>query len=93
MGQVVAAESATPLSQATIFLEREEAPDATTEDDVETSVRIMRITDDEGVFTVIDAPAGRYRLAVYKEERRYEVRGLLLDAPGTIMVPVRLPKV
>ncbi|MEM6991907.1 MAG: carboxypeptidase-like regulatory domain-containing protein [Myxococcota bacterium] len=92
MGQVVAAETATPLARATIFLEREDAPNAETEDDVEASVRIMRITDDEGVFTVVDAPAGRYRLAVYKEERQYEVRGLTLGEPGTTMVPVRLPK-
>ena len=92
LGQVVAAESAAPLARATIFLEREDVPNAQTEEEVEKAVKIMRITDDQGVFTVIDAPAGRYRLAVYKEERKYEVRGLDLGGPGTTMVPVRLPK-
>ena len=86
VGQVVAAESSAPMARAAIFLERE------ADDSVDgTPVRILALTDDQGVFTVIDAPQGRYRLAIYKDARRIEARGLELGAPGTVMVPVRLP--
>ena len=93
LGHVVAAETAAPMARATIFFEREDTPEAKTEADVEAVVRIARITDEDGVFTVVDAPAGRYRLTVYKEGRKYEVRGLELGQPGTTVVPVRLPPV
>lgn len=52
---------------------------------------ILRLTDDQGVFTVVDAPAGRYRLSVYKDARQIVATGLELGAPGTTIVPVRLP--
>jgi hypothetical protein len=81
VGQVVAAETATPLPQAAVFLERQ---------DVDNPVRILTLTDDQGVFTVADAPVGTYRLAIYKDARRIERRGLKLGAPGTTLVPVRL---
>lgn len=84
LGQVVAAESATPLSRAAVFLEREQ-------DDAEQPIRILTLTDDQGVFTIADAPKGRYRLAVYKDARHVEARGLKLGAPGTTVVPVRMP--
>jgi hypothetical protein len=84
LGQVVAAETAAPLPRAAVFLEREAG-------EGDGPVRIVTVTDDQGVFAVEDAPSGRYRLAVYKEERQLEVRGLQLGAPGTTMVPVRLP--
>jgi hypothetical protein len=74
------------MARAAVFLEREEGPAK-----ADGPVRIVTITDDQGVFAVADAPSGRYRLAVYKEERQLEVRGLELGAPGTTMVPVRLP--
>lgn len=93
LGHVVAAETAAPMARATIFFEREDTPLAKTEEDAEAVVRIARITDEDGVFTVVDAPAGRYRLTVYKEGRKYEVRGLELGQPGTTVVPVRLPPV
>jgi|GEM_PF-1295700 len=93
LGHVVAAETAAPMARATIFFEREDTPEAKTEEDAEAVVRIARITDDDGVFTVVDAPAGVYRLTVYKEGRKYEVRGLELGQPGTTVVPVRLPPV
>jgi len=84
LGQVVTAETATPLAHATIFLEREEgAGDA---------VEITTLTDDQGVFAIEEPPAGRYRLQVFKRERRLEVHGLALGEPGTTMVPVRLPQ-
>jgi hypothetical protein len=84
LGQVVTAETAAPLSRATIFLEREEG-----EGD---AVEITTLTDDQGVFAVEEPPAGRYRLRVFKRERRLEVHGLALGEPGTTMVPVRLPQ-
>lgn len=85
LGQVVAAETAAPMARAAVFLEREDGEGESG------PVRIVTVTDDQGVFSVADAPTGRYRLAVYKEERQLEVRGLELGAPGTTMVPVRLP--
>jgi hypothetical protein len=86
LGQVVAAESFVPMASAAIFLERE------ADDSIEGDpVRILALTDDQGVFTIVDAPHGRYRLAIYKDARRIEARGLELGAPGTVMVPVRLP--
>ncbi len=84
LGQVVTAETAAPLSRATVFLEREEG-----EGEV---VEITTLTDDQGVFAVVEPPAGRYRLQVFKRERRLEVHGLALGEPGTTMVPVRLPQ-
>lgn len=84
LGQVVAAETATPLSNATVFLEREDGGDD--------AVKITTLTDDQGVFAVENAPEGRYRLSVFKRERRLEVHGLSLGEPGTVMVPVRLPR-
>jgi hypothetical protein len=86
LGQVVAAESARPLARAAIFLEREDD-----RGDRGRATRIVTLTDDQGVFTVVDAPPGQYRLAVYKDARSVEVRGLPLGARGTTMVPVRLP--
>jgi hypothetical protein len=83
VGRVEAAETATPLPRAAVFLERES--EAT-----EKPVRILTLTDDQGVFTVMDAPVGTYRLAIYKDARRIERRGLKLGAPGTMLVPVRL---
>lgn len=74
------------MPRAAVFLERE-ADDAIDGK----PVRILTLTDDQGVFTVVDAPQGRYRLAVYKDARRLEARGLQLGSPGTIMIPVRLP--
>jgi hypothetical protein len=68
------------LERAAVFLERE-GPE---------SLVIMRLTDDQGVFTVVDAPAGNYRVAVYKDARRIEARGLELGAPGTMVVPIRI---
>lgn len=93
LGQVVAAENAAPLARAAVYLEREDAPDATTEADLARSVVFRCVTDEDGVFIVTDAPAGRYRLAVYAAERTYKVRGLSLGKPGTTMIPLRLPKV
>lgn len=74
------------MARAAVFLEREDASATDSE-----RARIMRLTDDQGVFTVEDAPVGQYRLAVYKDARSLEVRGLSLGARGTTMVPVRLP--
>ncbi len=87
LGQVVTAETATPLSRATIFLEREQ-----TVAQAEGPVKITTLTDDQGVFTIEEPPAGRYRLRVFKRQRELEVHGLSLGDPGITMVPVRLPQ-
>jgi hypothetical protein len=84
LGQVVTAETAAPLPHATVFLEREDGGDD--------AVEITTLTDDQGVFAIAEPPAGRYRLQVFKRERRLEVHGLSLGEPGTTMVPVRLPQ-
>jgi hypothetical protein len=86
LGQVVEAESSNPLVQAAVFLERE----AHDNEDGK-PVRILRLTDDQGIFTVADAPAGRYRIAVYADARQVAANGLVLGQPGTTMVPVRMP--
>jgi len=91
LGQVVTAETAIPLARATIFLEREEDERGEIDDGPD-PVEITTLTDDQGVFAVLEPPAGRYRLRVFKRERRLEVRGLSLGEPGTTMVPVRLPQ-
>lgn len=83
VGQVTAADTSAPLSRAAVFLERDDRDGP--------GVRILTLTDDQGVFTVVDAPTGRYRLAIYKDARRLEARGLRLGEPGTTLVPVRLP--
>jgi hypothetical protein len=85
LGQVVAAESSAPLARAAIFLERDGA-DA--RDDA--PLRITRLTDDQGVFTIADVPRGQSRLAVYKDARRHEISGVELGAEGTTVVPIRL---
>jgi hypothetical protein len=83
VGQVTAADTSAPLSRAAVFLERDDRDGP--------GVRILTLTDEQGVFTVVDAPTGRYRLAIYKDARRLEARGLKLGEPGTTLVPVRLP--
>lgn len=82
MGLVLDADSAKALPQAAVFLESENGGDTR---------RYVTVTDDQGVFTVENAAAGRYRLAVYKESRRAERTGVELGSPGTTVVPVLLP--
>lgn len=84
LGQVTAAETSQPLSRAAVFLEREDTGD-------DRPVRLQTLTDDQGVFTLVDVPSGHYRIAVYTDARRCEAYGLELGMPGTTMVPVRLP--
>ncbi|MBV1859903.1 MAG: carboxypeptidase-like regulatory domain-containing protein [Nannocystaceae bacterium] len=86
LGQVVAAETSTPLARAAVFLQRE--PQGAAGDG---ALQIVRTTDEQGVFTVADAPAGRYSVSVYKGARRISASGLELGGPGTLMVPIRLP--
>ncbi len=86
LGQVVAAETSAPLARAAVFLVRE--PEGTPG---EPPLQIVRTTDEQGVFTVADAPTGRYSLSVYKGARRVYASGLELGGLGTSMVPVRLP--
>lgn len=87
LGQVVEAETSTPLARAAVFLERE--PEGTA---AGAPLQIVRTTDEQGVFTVADAPAGRYSVSVYKGARHISASGLELGGPGTLMVPIRLPQ-
>lgn len=84
LGHVTAAENGAPLSRAAVFLEPlgQAAPDP--------DQTILALTDDQGVFTVIDPPPGDYRLAVYAQSRKAEVKGLRIENSGTTMVPIRL---
>ncbi|MGH1349178.1 MAG: carboxypeptidase-like regulatory domain-containing protein, partial [Nannocystales bacterium] len=86
LGQVVAAETSAPLARAAVFLERE--PEGTASD---APLQIVRTTDEQGVFTVADAPLGRYSVSVFKGARHITASGLELGGAGTLMVPIRLP--
>lgn len=96
LGHVTAAENGAPLSRVAVFLEPLTADLAETEPspaDGEPSPRgptILALTDDQGVFTVVDPPPGAYRIAVYARSRKAEVRGLEIESKGTTMVPIRL---
>jgi hypothetical protein len=84
LGHVTASGTAVPVAEAAVFLERE--PQA---GEVE-PIRILALTDEQGVFVVDDPPPGQYRLAVYKDDSSVEVAGLELGREGTTMLPVRL---
>lgn len=86
LGRVVAAESSAPLARAAVFIVPD--PESGT---AEAQSQIVRMTDEQGVFTVADAPAGHYSVSVFKDARRITASGLELGAPGTQMVPIRLP--
>lgn len=84
LGHVTAAGTAAPIAEAAVFLEREREPG---EDE---PVRIISLTDEQGVFTIDDPPPGSYRIAVYKDDSSVEVTGMELGRAGTTMLPVRL---
>lgn len=84
LGHVTAAGTAAPVAEAAVFLERER------EQHEAEPIRIVALTDEQGVFVVDDPPPGRYRLAVYKGEGSVEVAGLELGRDGTTVLPVRL---
>ena len=84
VGHVTTPGSATPVAEAAVFLVREPDGDETEE------VRILALTDEQGVFVVDEPPVGRYRIAVYKDASHVEVIGMELGGPGTTMLLVRL---
>lgn len=84
VGHVTTPGSAMPVAEAAVFLVRDLGPDE------EQPVRILALTDEQGVFVVDEPPAGRYRIAVYKEASHVEVIGMELGGPGTTMLLVRL---
>jgi hypothetical protein len=84
VGHVTTPGSATPVADAAVFLVRELAPDESE------PVRILALTDEQGVFVVDEPPVGRYRIAVYKDASHVEVIGMELGGPGTTMLLVRL---
>jgi hypothetical protein len=84
LGHVTVSGTAAPVAEAAVFLEREPeraggAP-----------IRILTLTDEQGVFEVADPPPGSYRLAVYKGASSVEVAGLELGRDGTTVLPVQL---
>jgi hypothetical protein len=84
VGHVTAAGTAAPVAEAAVFLEREP------ERGEDEPIRILALTDEQGVFVVDDPPPGSYRLAVYKDDSSVEVAGLELGRDGTTVLPVRL---
>lgn len=84
LGHVTQPGSAVPVAEAAVFLERELEPG---EDE---PVRILALTDEQGVFVVDEPPPGRYRIAVYKDASHVEVIGMELGGPGTTTLLVRL---
>ncbi len=82
LGHVVVAETADPVPGAAVFVAGRDRRGR--------EVRFVTRTDDEGVFTVPDPPEGVYRVAIYKDARYAEARGLRLGEPGTTVLPVRL---
>lgn len=84
LGHVTEAGTAAPVAEAAVFLERELEPG---EDE---PVRIIALTDEQGVFIVNEPPPGSYRIAVYKSESSVEVSGMELGGEGATLLPVRL---
>jgi hypothetical protein len=82
LGHVTTALDAAPIARAAVFLRREGGEEA--------DKPIQTLTDEQGVFTVIDPPPGSYRVEVFKEAAKVELVGLELGQAGTTMVPVRL---
>lgn len=84
VGHVTASGTAAPVAEAAVFLEREADPERGE------PLRILTLTDEQGVFVVDDPPPGSYRLAVYKGDSSVEVAGVELGRDGTTVLPVRL---
>ncbi|WP_146155540.1 carboxypeptidase-like regulatory domain-containing protein [Enhygromyxa salina] len=84
LGHVTEAGTAAPIAEAAVFLERELEPDESE------PVRILALTDEQGVFVVGEPPPGSYRIAIYKDASSVEVMGVELGREGTTMLPVRL---
>jgi len=86
LGHVTAAGTAAPVAEAAVFLERE------LEAGEDEPVRIIALTDEQGVFIISEPPPGSYRIAVYKSESSVEVIGMELGREGTTLLPVRLAR-
>lgn len=82
LGHVTTALDAAPIARAAVFLRREGGEGS--------DKPIQTLTDEQGVFTVIDPPPGSYRVEVFKEGAKVELAGLELGQAGTTMVPIRL---
>lgn len=86
LGHVSAALDASPIAKAAVFVQREDV----TGEDGEPIAPIQTLTDEQGVFTLIDPTPGRYRVVVIKEGAKIEASGLELGRPGTTILPIRL---
>jgi hypothetical protein len=84
VGHVTAPGTSAPVAEAAVFLVRELEPGE------QEPVRILALTDEQGVFVVDEPPVGSYRIAVYKHASHVEVIGMELGGPGTTMLLVRL---
>ena len=84
LGHVTNAGTAAPIAEAAVFLERE------LEQGEDEPVRIISLTDEQGVFIIDEPPPGSYRIAVYKGDSSVEVIGMELGREGTTILPVRL---
>ncbi len=87
VGHVTGSGSSAPVAKAAVFLERE--PEDGDDPGAE-PLRILALTDEQGVFVVEQPPPGSYRLAVYKDDSSVEVAGLELGREGTTLLPIRL---
>ena len=83
VGYISAAESERPLSNASVWFEREDASEGEGE-------MFGATTDFEGVFVVVDPPPGRYTIGVYRGARRKQFHGVELGAPGTRVAVISL---
>lgn len=91
LGHVSAALDASPIAKAAVFVQREaEAGDDGEVATGEPPAPIQTLTDEQGVFTLIDPTPGRYRVVVIKEGAKIEASGLELGRPGTTILPIRL---
>ncbi len=84
LGHVTTAGSSDPVAKAAVFLERDPAPGEPR------AVRIQTLTDEQGVFTIMNPPPGNYRIAIYKNASSIEVMGMELGRRGTTVLPIRL---
>lgn len=88
LGHVSAALDASPIAKAAVFVQREDVTGEVATG--EPPAPIQTLTDEQGVFTLIDPTPGRYRVVVIKEGAKIEASGLELGRPGTTILPIRL---
>lgn len=81
LGRITEAETGYGLADAVVFIQRIDAED-----------RIVKITDRQGVFELVDVAPGQYRVRVYKSSLRGEVAAMELGQPGTTVLTLALAR-